>query len=454
MNPSSSWSRRAAAALAFVILLAGQAAAQDATPPRRLTLGDAARLAVQQGAVAEAARYSAEQAHARVKQTRANLLPNLSAYAQQEGRSFNTATLGIDIPTPVGQPPLFAPNGQVISGVNTLDVRGRLSQTLIDVGAIQRVRSAGASARASDADAKNVAEQAADTAANAYLRTESAEARLSARWADSVLADSLLVIAREQVHAGVGVGLDVTRAESQVASMRAQLIAARNQRDRARLDLLRALGLPLDSDVQLADSLAALPVGDTLPDEKAAIENALRQRPDLRAADEQLQAAKQGLTAIKAERLPTLSVFGDQGLIGKGDHLLGTYTWGVQVNLPILDGFSREGRAEEQRAAAREIEVRRHDLEQQAAIEVRGALLDLTSAREQLDAARERLRLAQQELSQAQERFRAGVAGNADVITASLEVNDSRTQLVDALTAYQSGRVALANAQGAVTALP
>ncbi len=451
--PSYQLIRRAATALSLIVLITSRAAAQDPAPAHRLTLGDAVRLAAEQSAVAEAARYGAEQAHARVKQRRADLLPNLSAYAQQEGRSFNTATLGIDIPTPAGQPPLFAPNGQVIKGVNTLDVRGRLSQTLVDVGAIERVRSAGASARASDADAGNAAEQAGDTAASAYLRTESADAQVTARLADSVLADSLLLIARAQLRAGVGVGLDVTRAESQVASVRAQLIALRNRRDRARLDLLRALGLPLDSEVQLADSLDALPVRDTLPDEKAAIERALRQRPDLHAADEQLQAARQGLTAIRAERLPTLSVFGDQGLIGKSDHLLGTYTWGVQVTLPILDGFGREGRAEEQQAAAREIEVHRHDLEQQAAIEVRGALLDLTSAREQVDAARERLRLAQQELAQAQDRFQAGVAGNADAITASLEVNDARTQLVDALTAYQSGRVALARAQGSITTL-
>ena len=52
-------------------------------------------------------------------------------------------------------------------------------------------------------------------------------------------------------------------------------------------------------------------------------------------------------------------------------------------------------------------------------VDVRGALLDLASAREQVDAARERQRLAEQEVQQARDRFRAGVAGNADVITAS-----------------------------------
>jgi outer membrane protein len=192
----SSW--RATAVLASIMLVAGArpAQSQDTAPARPLTLGDAARLSARQSASAEAARYRAEQAEARVTQQRADLLPNLSAYALQQGRSFNTATLGIDFPAPAGQPPLFNPNGQVISGVNSLDVRGRISQTLIDLGAIERVRSAGASARASDADAKNSAEQAAATAAGAYLRTQSADAKLSARLADSVLADSLLLIAR------------------------------------------------------------------------------------------------------------------------------------------------------------------------------------------------------------------------------------------------------------------
>ena len=71
-----------------------------------------------------------------------------------------------------------------------------------------------------------------------------------------------------------------------------------------------------------------------------------------------------------------------------------------------------------------------------------------------MGAARERLRLSEQELSQARDRFRAGVAGNADVITASLDLNSSRSQVIDALTAYQSARVALARAEGTIASLP
>jgi outer membrane protein len=425
-----------------------QAPSRPGAIPRALSLGDAARLAARQSAAAMAARYQAAQASARVTQSRAALLPELSVAGIGNGRSFNTATFGVPFPG-------FDPNGTVISGVNTIDFRTRASMNLLDLGALGRVRSAQSAALAEDATADNAAEQAAAAAAAAYLRAQRADAQLAARQADSVLADSLLGIAREQLRAGVGVALDVTRAEAQVAAVRAQLIAARNERDRARLELLRALGLPLDTPIELADSLAELPVTDTLPDESMAIARALRNRPDLRAADAQLEAAQQAVRSIQAERLPTLSAFGDEGWIGINmGHLLNTYTWGIQVTLPIFDGLRREGRIEEQNALAREISVRRRDLAQQAAIEVRGALLDLAAAREQVDAARERVRLTEQEVAQAQDRFRTGVAGNADVITASLELNSARTQLVDALTAYHSARVALARAEGAVTALP
>jgi outer membrane protein TolC len=133
--------------------------------------------------------------------------------------------------------------------------------------------------------------------------------------------------------------------------------------------------------------------------------------------------------------------------------MLNTYTWGLQVSVPIFDGFRREARVQEQQSVVREAEIRRHDLEQQAQADVRGALLDLASAREQQAAASERLRLAELELSQARDRFSAGVAGNADVVNASLDLTFSRTLVNDAETAYQLARVSLARAVGSVTAI-
>lgn len=420
----------------------------------RLSLGDAARMAAKQSAPVEGANLRAAAARARVRQQEAALLPAVIGNASQSARTFNTSSFGIDFPSPPGQPPLFNPGGEVLGPVHTIDVRGRVSQMLLDYGAIERVRSARLSATALGADVATFGEEAGTRAATAYIHVLRSEAQLQARTADSTLANDLRGIARQQVAAGVGVALDVTRAESQLAAVRAQLIAARNERDRARLELLRALNLALDARLELTDSLSQVVTVDTAIVEQHAVDQAMRTRPDIRALDEQLQAAQQAAAAVRAERLPTVGVFGDDGVTGKKfGRLLPTYTVGVQLSLPLFDGYRRAGRFQERELQAQELSVRRQDLRQQVAVDVRGALLDVSSARQQVDASRERLRLAEQEVSQARERFRAGVAGNADVITAFQSLNGARTQLIDALTSYQSARVALARSEGSVTQL-
>ncbi|HKN65073.1 MAG TPA: TolC family protein [Gemmatimonadaceae bacterium] len=460
MIPSQRFNISRHLAAAIPIVVASAIGAQQPTPPSlgqpvRLSLGDAARLAAHQSNGVQSAEQRVAEAVARVRQSRAALLPELSANALQSGRTFNSVTFGITLPSAPGQPPLFNPEGEVLGPVNTLDLRGRVQANLMDPAAIARLRTAQTAVDVARADIGNAGDIAASQAAVAYIRVQRGNAQLSARLADSVLARELLNIAQSQLEAGVGVALDVTRAQSQLAGIRAQLISARNERDRAQLDLRRALNLSLDTPVELTDSLTSVVPEDLTLDEAAATARALRDRPDLRAAEEQLRAARQTVSAIRAERLPSISAFGDEGTIGKSgsNRLLPTYTYGVQLSLPIFDGFRREGRIQEQEAATRELDVRRRDLEQQASIDVRGALLDLAAAKEALTASRERLRLAEQEVAQARERFRAGVAGNADVVTAALTLNAARSQYVDVLTALQQARVSLARAEGAVTQL-
>jgi outer membrane protein TolC len=181
----------------------------------------------------------------------------------------------------------------------------------------------------------------------------------------------------------------------------------------------------------------------------------MRQRADLAAAERSLEAARQGAKAIRAERLPTVSAFADDGAIGTSTaHMLNTYTWGVELSLPIFDGSRRSGKLSEQQAVASQLDVQRRELERTVTVEVRSALLDLGVARDQVQAARGRLNLAQQEYSQAQDRFRAGVSGNADVVTAALSLNAARNQVIDAVTSYQAARVGLARAEGIATQIP
>ncbi len=438
------------ALLAFAVRVSS---AQVPSPPRRISIGDAARLAAAQVATVQSASLRVDEAKARVNQVRSALLPQITATPNWTSTTINSASFGITFPAQPGQPPLFAPNGSVIGPVNLFDFRAGVTQTIWDPATKARIAAAQSNVVAAGGDVSAAAEQAASMAAATYIRALRTEAIVGARAADSSLANDLVSIARDQLSAGVGVALDVTRAQSQLASARAQLIVARNDRDRAVLDLRRALNIELDTPLELTDSLE-VPESETVVNDTAAADVAMKMRPDVRALDLQYAAAQEQLSAIRAGRLPSVAVFGKDGENGISlAHLLNTYNYGVQLTWPAFEGGRREAQQAEQIAVAREIDVRRRDLRQQVTLDVRGALLDLGSAQQQIDAARENQRLAQQEVSQARERFRAGVAGNADVVTASFTLNQARTGLIDALTSFQNARVSLARAQGIVSQL-
>ena len=439
--------------IAALVAFAARVSSAQTQAPRRLSIGDAARLAAAQAAPVNAARERMNEVSARVNQVRAALLPQVSAIPQWYANTVNSASFGFNFPGEAGKPPLLDPNGQIIGPVKLWDFRGEVTQTLFDPATRQRVQAARSNVNAAGADVTAAAEQAASIAAATYVRALRAEAVVGARAADSALAADLVSIARNQLNAGVGIALDVTRAQSQLASSRAQLIAARNDRNRSLLDLRRAINVDLDSPIELADSLET-PESESPENESTASDVAVRTRPDVRVLDLQYAAAEQQLAVVRAGRLPTVGAFGRDGPTGIGlNHLLNTYTYGVQFTWPAFEGGRREAQQQEQSAVLRELEGRRRDLRQQVQADVRAALLDLASTREQVDAARESRRLAEQEVAQARERFRAGVAGNADVVTALLTLNQARTGLIDALTSYLNARVSLARAQGTVSQL-
>jgi outer membrane protein TolC len=232
-------------------------------------------------------------------------------------------------------------------------------------------------------------------------------------------------------------------------------VVAANQLERARIDLARALGLDPAAPILLTDTLnAQLGAADVPADRNTAVAQAIEARPDLAAEVARGEAARTSASAITAERLPRLDLEADYGLSGvRLPDAMGTRQVAIQVTLPILDGFRREGRLAEQRAVVRESDVRTRDLRLQVAADVDGALLDLRSAGAQRMIATERLQLAAQEVSEARQRFTAGVAGNIEVINAQSSLLRARDADIDARFAAVTARIALARSVGSARTL-
>jgi outer membrane protein TolC len=435
--------------LIALALAASSSLHAQAPAPLRLSFADAVRQATGASPVGPAivsiAGFRAEAAAARVREARSGLLPNVSLSGSWANRNFNSKAQGISFP---GVPTIIGP-------FNAYDGRVRVTQTLFDFANLGRVSAAKSQASAAGADRSAVLETSAQTVALAYARASRAQAVQTAREADSALAAELVGLAVAQQRAGVSASIDVTRARTQLAEAAGALIVAANQVERAKIDLARALGLDPTTAITLTDTLnAQMGAADVSADRSAAVAQATGARPDLAAEVARGAAARRSASAISAERLPKLELEADYGLSGvRAPDAIGTRQVAVQVTLPILDGFRREGRFAEQQAVARESDVRVRDLRQQVSADVDGALLDLRSARAQQMIAAERLQLAAEEVSQARARFKAGVAGNIEVINAQASLLRARDADIDARFAAVSARIALARSVGSARTL-
>lgn len=440
-------------ALALLVSLAPapRVHAAEPDPATPLSLERAIEMAAGGSAPVQIAGLRTREAAGRRAQTRATLLPWISGSASRLNHTFSMAALGLSFPSIPGQPP----TPDLAGPFDVVDARVRATQTLFDLASWDRLREAGASVQLSEAERGQTVEGAAQTAALAYLRAAREQAVVDARAADLDLAGQLLALAEEQRRAGVSPGIDVTRARTQVAAARGQMVVAQNQFERARIDLARALGVDPATRFELSDTLSAGWGASTAPeDSQAALALALERRPELRAERLRLSRATSERAAIAAERLPRLVASADVGPSGR-EWSTSTTTREVSIaaTLPLLDGLGREGRLTEQIALIDESEVRARDLEQQIAAEVGGALLDLASGRELQVVSAERLGLAAQELAQARERFTSGVASNIEIINAQSSLVRARDAEIDARYAIGAARVSLARAAGVCRSL-
>ncbi len=437
---------RFVAVVAAALCALSLAAPAGAEPPTRLTLAQAVSIAAGSNPGVTLAQFRAQEATARVGQSRAALLPSLTAQATMVDRTYNLYSLGFSLPSAPGAPPYAALQGPVYDA----EARLKLSQPLLDLASWRRLHASQLGVLGARADLGVTAEAAAQGTALAYLRAVRADAVARARDEDLALAQDLLSLAEAQLSAGTSPAIDVTRARTQVASSRGALLIARNQRDRSRIELARTLGMDAAAQLEPADTLGAELGGSDAPrSESDAVAFAIEHRDELRGEQARLAKAQAERTALNWERMPRVDASADWG--NSGEHYgsaIGTYTYALAVTLPLLDGFRREYRIAEQGALVRESEVRSKDVRDQVTADVRNALLDLASGVEQQAVATERLGLGLEEIAQATERFTNGVAGNIEVINAQSSLVRARDADIDARFAVASARVALARAAG------
>jgi outer membrane protein TolC len=417
----------------------------NAQEPQRMSLSmkQAVDLALtpQGAARVQLAREMIQASQTRVVQSRASLLPNLDAAITEQNFTRNLKAFGVQIPIP-GYPDVVGP-------ISTFDARGTLSQTIFDFSAYTRVRAAKAQVETAKAEEDAARNAVSDTVARAYLALVRAGEAVDTAQANVSLSQSLLDLANSQKDAGTGTGIEVTRAQVQLANDKQRVLIATNDRSQAEIQLLRAIGLNLSAHIDATDKLQFTPPEDVTL--QVAIDTAGTTRADLKVQQRRETVMKMQLDAVKWERLPSVAGFADAGGIGlnPGD-VRYTRTFGVSLRIPVWDGGRRDARRAESASLYRQEQIRARDLKLQVEAEVRVAFEDLQSAAGQVAVAEQGVQLADAELAQARRRYQAGVGASIEVTDAQTRVARARDNRTAALFLHNLAKIELASAMGVI----
>ena len=406
---------------------------QTGVPILKLSLRDAMDAAVNQNPTVRLFQERITQAQDVANTQFGALLPNLSGRLSGTRSRFFTGRFG-------GSP-------TVTDRRDFYEARAALTQNVFSLSLIQKWRAAKSGVDVASLNAEVSKRDTMATVGLVYLETLRAKAAVEAREADVTLNRELLHLATERKAAGMATSLDVTRAKVQLENVRQQLLVAANERDRAKLNLIRTIGLSFDVALQLTDEMVMVAVPEQTMGEALAV--ATENRTELRVQKQKQRLASLTYSSVASERLPSIQASGDVGLIGNQiPDMLTTDNVQVLMTVPIFDGGQREGRISESKSLVRQEAITTQDTRYQVTLEVRDALLTLHSAQKQVTVAEEGLKLSLTELELARERFAVGVATNIEVTNAQTSVAQARDNVIESLFNFNAARINLARSQG------
>jgi len=365
------------------------------------------------------------------------LLPTVTGNASIEAEQIDLAAFGLKFP---GLNPIIGP-------FQVEDFRAYLTQSLVNVPALENYIAAKHNFAAAKLSADDAREMVVLTVGNAYLLCIADAARITAVTADLATAKLSLDQATASHDAGVSPRLDVLRAQVDYQNEQQALISTTNQLAKDKLSLARAIGLPLDQVYRLTDTEPYTALDNLDP--AAAFAQALKNRKDLAASSEQLAAARAGQTAAHTDQLPTVQFSGDFGDIGQtAGHSHGSYSATGSVSAPVLQVAKTRGEEDVADAQVEQSRDKLADQVQQINAEIRDSILDIQSAAKLVEAAKSNVDLATEALSEAQQRFQAGVSDNLPVSQAQSSMEQANDQYIAALYQHNAAKLSLARALG------
>jgi outer membrane protein len=410
---------------------ASPAPALPASVGKELTLTEAEALALKNNPQITIGKLRALVARQNVREVRSALLPTASlsvtAVDSNPGSRMSAGFLNN---------PILFPRAAAGASVNQLVTDFGRSTNLLSSSEFQ-AKAEDQNAAATTADITLAVDQAfynvLETKALVVVAQQTVEAR-------QLFVDKIKALTDAKLKSD----LDLSFAKVDLARGKLLLLEAQNNYQTSLAGFSAILGFPDEQNFQLVEESAAIvpPTLDVLP----LIQQALQQRPEVLALQDQVRAAQKFGSAEHDLWRPTVNALGVVGEAPVRDnHIPNWYgAVGVNINIPVFNGFLYNARA---KAADLETEVNRQklsNLRNNIARDVRNSWQDTNRAYERLSVTQQLREQASLSLNLAQARYNLGLGSIVEFSQAELQKTEADIADTDAKYQYRLTEIVLA----------
>jgi len=403
-----------------------------AQAPVTLTLAQAEKIALQQNPHVQIARLIALAEGQVRREARAANLPALTAYLTAvDSHDGSRITAG-----GLNNPVVYQ---RAAGGVT-------LSQLMTDFGRTHAlINSADFSARAAASNESASREDVLLAVDDAFYRALASQAILSVALQTVAARQATADQIRALTEAKLRSELDLSFANVDLQQAKLLLLNATNDNQESQAALNAILGEELPAVYMLVDETHAAPA--PAPEDAAPLlQLALQSRPDLASLNLQASAAKEFSHAEHDLVRPTISALGVAGDAPVRADQIATPWYGaagVNVSIPIFDGFLFSARANEAKFRAQAADQSVQQLRQTIARDVTDTVLEAQSGFQRIDVSRQLLEQANSAFDLAQTRYKLGLSSIVELSQAQLAQTQAQIAYASARYAYQQTLAAL-----------
>jgi len=269
----------------------------------------------------------------------------------------------------------------------------------------------------------------------------------------------------------------VLQLEVQLSNQRPQLIEAEYAVDEAYRDLKMAIGIPLEIDFNVKGNLNSFDIVSeeatsgmnqhikmvdqmnpyTFQKQTNRERSLMDLRGDLRVLDARLNLNEKEIQAVKSRFLPTITATynlqwssAEPGSPTFFDNSTRFQTLGLNVSLPLFEGFARNANVQRAQIARKDIEEQIRAAELSAENEVASAAEDLNKSFETAEARKKALEQAEEGYERAMKRLENGIGSQLEVTDAEIQVRQAEVNYALMVFEYLSGKAQYDLATGKV----